>query len=148
MKPLLTRRDFHRGAATAALTAALPSLGSRRSDPPVIRLAVIGPGKRGMNLMRGAFLGDGFQVVAVCDVDANRLDAAKALADERQPGSKCFATTKHEEAMDRAETVERSMQKLKKDVERLEDELEMEQNKSTNLIQIKVRKSANYGKLQ
>ena len=40
---------------------------------------------------------------------------------------------KHEEAMDRAETVERSMQKLKKDVERLEDELEMEQNKSKNL---------------
>lgn len=40
---------------------------------------------------------------------------------------------KHEEALDRAETVERSMQKLKKDVERLEDELEMEQNKSKNL---------------
>ena len=42
-------------------------------------------------------------------------------------------TLKHEEALDRAETVERSMQKLKKDVERLEDELEMEQNKSKNL---------------
>lgn len=40
---------------------------------------------------------------------------------------------KHEEALDRAETVERSMQKLKKDVERLEDELEMEQTKSKNL---------------
>ena len=40
---------------------------------------------------------------------------------------------KHEEALDRAETVERSLQKLKKDVERLEDELEMEQNKSKNL---------------
>ena len=40
---------------------------------------------------------------------------------------------KHEEALDRAETVERSMQKLKRDVERLEDELEMEQNKSKNL---------------
>ena len=40
---------------------------------------------------------------------------------------------KHEEALDRAETLERSMQKLKKDVERLEDELEMEQNKSKNL---------------
>lgn len=101
MTPLLTRRDFHRGAATAALTAALPSFSSRRSDPPVVRLAVIGPGKRGMNLMRGAFLGNGFQVVAVCDVDSNRLDAAKTLADERHPNSKCFATTRHEEAMDR-----------------------------------------------
>ena len=54
-----------------------------------------------MNLMRGAFLGNGFQVVAVCDVDDNRLKAAKALADERQPNSECFATKHHEEAMQR-----------------------------------------------
>ena len=98
-----SRRDFHRGAASAALAATLPTFGSRRSDPPVVRLAVIGPGKRGMNLMRGAFLGNGFQVVAVCDVDKNRLEAAKALADERQPNSKCFATTRHEVAMDRGD---------------------------------------------
>lgn len=100
MKPLLTRRDFHRGAATAALTAALPSFGTLPSEPPIVRLAVIGPGKRGMNLMRGAFLGNGFQVVAVCDVDTNRLEAAKALAEKRQPNTTCFATTSHEEAMD------------------------------------------------
>ncbi len=101
MNPLLSRRDFHRGAASAALAASLPSFGARRDDPPAVRLAVIGPGKRGMNLMRGAFLGNGFQVVAVCDVDKSRLDAAKALADERQPDTDCFATTRHEDAMDR-----------------------------------------------
>ncbi len=101
MNPLLSRRDFHRGAASAALAASLPSFGARRDDPPAVRLAVIGPGKRGMNLMRGAFLGNGFQVVAVCDVDKSRLDAAKQLADKRQPDTDCFATTRHEDAMDR-----------------------------------------------
>lgn len=100
MKPLLTRRDFHRGAATAALTAALPSFGTLSNDPPIVRLAVIGPGKRGMNLMRRAFLGNGFQVVAVCDVDKNRLEAAKALAEKQQPNTTCFTTTSHVEAMD------------------------------------------------
>jgi predicted dehydrogenase len=101
MSPLLSRRDFHRGAATAALAASLPSLGAKRDAPPPVRLAVIGPGKRGMNLMRGSFLGDGFEVRAVCDVDQNRLAAAKALADKRQPNTECFATTDHEVAMDR-----------------------------------------------
>ena len=41
--------------------------------------------------------------------------------------------TKYEEAIDRAETAERSNQKLAKDVERLEDDLEAESNKSRNL---------------
>ena len=103
MSPLLSRRDFHRGAATAALAATLPSLGSTDISRPPVRLAVIGPGKRGMNLMRGAFLRDGFQVVTVCDVDANRLAAAKELADARQPNTDCYATTRHEDAMDRAD---------------------------------------------
>ena len=40
---------------------------------------------------------------------------------------------KYEEAIDRAETAERSNQKLAKDVERLEDDLEAESNKSRNL---------------
>ena len=101
--PRLTRRAVHLGAAASALSAstlaAAPALALRRREP--VRVAVIGPGKRGMNLMRNAFLRDGFQVTAVCDVDANRLAAAKALADERQQGSDCFATTRHEEAMDR-----------------------------------------------
>ena len=103
MKHLLSRRDFHRGVASAALASALPSIGSPTNAPPPVRLAVIGPGKRGMNLMRGAFLRDGFEVVAVCDVDQNRLAAAKKLADERQPNSDCYATTRHEDAMDRAD---------------------------------------------
>jgi len=101
MTPHISRRDFHRGAASAALAASLPSFGPRRAEPPIIRLAVIGPGKRGMNLMRGAFLGNGFQVVAVCDVDETRLQDAKALAEKRQKGAQCFGTTRHEEAMDR-----------------------------------------------
>ena len=41
--------------------------------------------------------------------------------------------TKYEEAIDRAETAERSNQKLSKDVERLEDDLEAESKKSRNL---------------
>ena len=92
-----------RPTAPPALAATLPSLGSTDISRPPVRLAVIGPGKRGMNLMRGAFLRDGFQVVAVCDVDANRLAAAKELADARQPNTDCYATTRHEDAMDRAD---------------------------------------------
>ena len=91
MKHLLSRRDFHRGVASAALASALPSINSRPEAPPPVRLAVIGPGKRGMNLMRGAFLRDGFEVVAVCDVDPNRLAAAKKLADNRQPNTLTFS---------------------------------------------------------
>ncbi len=103
MTPPLTRRAFHLGAAASALSAWSPALALGRQDPSPVRVAVVGPGKRGMNLMRNAFLGGGFQVTAVCDVDANRLAAAKALAEERQPGTDCFATTRHEEAMDRAD---------------------------------------------
>ncbi len=96
-----TRRSFALGSAALAAHVALP-LRSRQDAPgqAPVRLAVIGPGKRGMNLMRGAFLRESFQVTAVCEVDANRLAAAKALADERQGGD-CFATVRHEEVLTR-----------------------------------------------
>ena len=101
MTNLFSRRDFHRGATAAALASSLPSIEVFDATRPPVRVAVIGPGKRGMNLMRGAFLSNGFEVVAVCDVDKTRLDDAKKLADKRQPGKDCYATTRHEDAMNR-----------------------------------------------
>ena len=101
MTNLFSRRDFHRGATAAALASSLPSIEVFDTTRPPVRVAVIGPGKRGMNLMRGAFLGNGFEVVTVCDVDKTRLDDAKKLADKRQPGKDCYATTRHEDAMNR-----------------------------------------------
>lgn len=94
-----TRRDVCRSSAALALGAVLRPPARALGREPV-RVAVVGPGKRGMNLMRGAFLGEDFAVTAVCDVDTTRLEAAKALADERQGGD-CFATQRHEEAIAR-----------------------------------------------
>lgn len=92
-----TRRAFTAGAAALTARAAFPL---RHPDPEPVRVAVIGFGIRGRNMMRGAFLRDGFQVTAVCDVDSSRLAAAKQLADERQGGS-CFATKVHDEVLTR-----------------------------------------------
>ena len=69
-------------AASLAVPALAPGALARMRTNEKITLGLIGMGIRGRNMLRRYWLAnEGFQVVAVCDVDKNRLDAAKELAD-------------------------------------------------------------------
>src|SRR5437764_11662997 len=92
----VTRRSFLKRAATAAL---LPTIvpasalgrGGRTAPSNRIVLGHIGVGGQGMQhvvggiwTQAGGMTGrDDVQVVAVCDVNARRRDAAKAAVDQR-----------------------------------------------------------------
>jgi len=84
-----TRRDFLKtaGAAVAApyvITSAALGAGDRRAASERITTALIGSGSRGQQIMAG-----GDQVVAVCDVDANRREQAKATIDKAAGNRDC-----------------------------------------------------------
>lgn len=89
----LSRRDFLRRTAIAGVPLLLP----RRlfgADAPSRKTTVglIGMGRQMMNANLPAFLAiDTCRVVAVCDVDAWRLAAAKKKVDEAQGDSGCAA---------------------------------------------------------
>ena len=87
------RRQFVAAAAIAAPSIWVnPRAWRRRSVPPSerITLGVIGMGIRGRNLLRGAFLpNEGFQVLAVCDVDSTRRKDAKTRVDEHYEDEDC-----------------------------------------------------------
>src|ERR1051325_2976819 len=99
----LTRRSFLRQAAgTLLLPAIVPAsaLGRGRTAPSNrIVLGHIGVGGQGMQhvvggiwTQAGGMTGrDDVQVVAVCDVNARRRDAAKAAVDQRYGNSDCAA---------------------------------------------------------
>src|SRR5262245_12238314 len=80
----LSRRDFTRAAlATPFLTAPLLAEEKKRSPNDRINLAFIGVGTMGRGHL-GGFLGSKeVQVVAVCDVVAERRDDAKKRVEER-----------------------------------------------------------------
>ncbi|MCZ2146581.1 MAG: Gfo/Idh/MocA family oxidoreductase [Bryobacterales bacterium] len=73
-----TRRSFLTSAALAA-PALLPA------QPPndAVRVAVIGVGNRGAYLLRHVLNVPGIRIVALCDLDAERLQAAEKAASER-----------------------------------------------------------------
>jgi predicted dehydrogenase len=83
-----TRRSFIKTAVLGGVGAvALPTLLHSRiwaaEPPPTSRLTVgfIGMGKQSRGLLR-QFLGQGTQVVAVCDVDTTRREDARATVDK------------------------------------------------------------------
>ena len=105
--PAPSRREF---VAAAALTPALwTRTGSFRQDPAAvpanerITLGVIGAGGiRGRNLLRGSFLpNEGFQVIAVCDVDTARREDAKRLVDEHYENEDCSTYVDYHELLAR-----------------------------------------------
>ena len=68
-------------------------------------MGFIGLGTQGRGLMRG-FLGLGTEVLAVCDVDANRRNDARRIADKRyanegRPAAKCDAYNDFRKIIDR-----------------------------------------------
>ncbi|MBL8222918.1 MAG: Gfo/Idh/MocA family oxidoreductase, partial [Bryobacterales bacterium] len=71
-----TRRDFlNSGAALAA-----PAFLSAQSPNDAVRVAVIGVGNRGAYLLRHILNVPKVQIVALCDLDAERLAAAAKAA--------------------------------------------------------------------
>lgn len=80
-----SRRTFLQRAAASAFAAPwiLPSRIWAAETAPSERLTMgfIGMGKQNKGLL-GGFLGSGVQVLAVCDVDTNRREAAKKRVDE------------------------------------------------------------------
>jgi predicted dehydrogenase len=87
----LTRRRFIKSSLLGAGALTLPNLlpGHVRAaeTPPNSRLTVgfIGMGRQSGGLL-GSFLGQGAQVLAVCDVDTTRREAAKQRVDEFYQG--------------------------------------------------------------
>lgn len=72
-----SRRDFLKGAAGAGLTTlAAASFSHAADDPRPIPLGVIGTGGMGMNHVRMLAQRKDARIVAVCDVDQTRLQAA------------------------------------------------------------------------
>lgn len=104
-----SRRRFLKQAAASAAAAplVLPSHVWAAETKPNSRLTMgfIGMGTQNRGLL-GGFLGQDTQVLAVCDVDATRRQAAKERVDEfyaRQPGRKgaCAAANDFREITDR-----------------------------------------------
>ncbi len=111
MKTKDTRRDFIRKSAsvlTGAVVAPwiIPSsaLGLGGQTPPSGRIVmgVIGTGSQGMSNMRSFIdLKDQVRFVALCDVDAKRLAAAKALVDRTNGSDDCRTYRDFREFMDK-----------------------------------------------
>ncbi len=87
----ISRRRFiaHAGVGLAGAVAAptlVPgsAMGAGHSVPPSqrINLGVIGVGKQGYYLLRGFLHQAGTQIVAVCDVDENKLNRARAYVEK------------------------------------------------------------------
>lgn len=95
----IKRRQFLKHAATAAGALALPSIipaSARGADGAIapsnrIVMASIGTGNMGTGDLRDFLTFPEVQVVAVCDVDGERLARAKALVDEAYGASSCKA---------------------------------------------------------
>ncbi|MBI5834768.1 MAG: Gfo/Idh/MocA family oxidoreductase [Armatimonadetes bacterium] len=89
-----SRRDFLKRAAGAAVAAPfiMPSRSWAQGTGPngKLTMAFIGVGIQGRGLM-GGFLSQDTHVVAVCDVDTTRRDAAKKRVDEKYQNTDCAA---------------------------------------------------------
>src|SRR5882757_7312125 len=70
---MYSRRDLIKTAV------AMPALLAAQSPNDIIRVAVIGVGNRGSYLLRTLLKIPGIRVIAICDLDAERLAAAAAV---------------------------------------------------------------------
>lgn len=92
----LSRRQFLRRASAAAAVAGFPTILPSRlfgalAPSNRITMAGIGLGGQGTSNMRSFLNHEQVQWLAVCDVDARRLEAAKQLVDEHNGNSDCAA---------------------------------------------------------
>ena len=104
----ITRRGFLRGAAgTCALPSIVPAfaLGQGGTEAPSnrITMACIGVGGRGKENLR-SFLGhQNCRIVAVCDVNANRVEEAKKTVNDRYGSVDCVAYRDYRELLARGD---------------------------------------------
>ena len=98
----LTRRGFA-AAAGAPLIVPASALGMGGATPPSDRIAVaaIGMGNRNRRNIQVFLAREDVRVVAVCDLFADRLEAARDLVDSHYGNADCAATRFHEEVLER-----------------------------------------------
>ena len=85
---IISRRDFLKSSALAAAGLALPTIvpsSALAANAPSNRITIgcIGVGRMGLGDMREIMGFDQAQVVAVCDVDANRVKYAQKLVEKK-----------------------------------------------------------------
>ncbi|EIJ39593.1 putative dehydrogenase [Galbibacter orientalis DSM 19592] len=89
-----SRRDFIRKSAVVGAGISLApnlSFGYASSKNEKLKLAFIGVGLRGTNHLNNALLRDDVEVVAICDVDPNRIDiATKKITEAGQKKPQVF----------------------------------------------------------
>src|SRR5882672_7191179 len=73
---MLSRRDVLK------TTLAMPALLQAQSPNDTVRVAVIGVGNRGSYDLKSVLKVPGVKVVALCDIDAEHLNAAKEIVSE------------------------------------------------------------------
>ena len=72
----IRRRQFIQSAAVAGTLAATPAIHARKNKAKRYRTALIGSGWWGMNILKEALAADNVKVVALCDVDSDKLELA------------------------------------------------------------------------
>ena len=99
---LSTRRGFAKAAA-APLVLPASTLGLGGATPPSDRIALagIGMGSRNRRNIQEFLKPEDTQVVAVCDLFADRRRQAKDLVDKHYGNGDCTATRFHEEVLER-----------------------------------------------
>jgi predicted dehydrogenase len=109
MKTNASRRKFIKTSSAVALPFILPSRVWSADVKPgdTITMGFIGMGRQSRGLLSNFIRQDGIRIVAVCDVDSNRREAAKKTVDDhykkQQPDvtSDCAAYNRFEEIMER-----------------------------------------------
>lgn len=72
----IKRRNFMQAAAVAGTLAATPAIHARKNKDKRYRTALIGSGWWGMNILKEALAAENIKVVALCDVDRDKLELA------------------------------------------------------------------------
>ena len=94
-----SRREFLQASASAAGGLALSAATSQAAEPPKLRLGVIGVGWYGMVDAKAALKVGGVEVVSVCDVDSEHLNAAADNIEKLQ-GKRPQTFKNYEELLD------------------------------------------------
>ncbi|HUF63065.1 MAG TPA: Gfo/Idh/MocA family oxidoreductase [Verrucomicrobiales bacterium] len=84
--PPLTRRSFLRSSSAAALPLVLPAPGKAKPANSRLQHACIGADGQGWSDLENLASHPGLEVVALCDVDASRIERAR----ERFPQARCY----------------------------------------------------------
>lgn len=72
----IKRRHFIQSAAAVGTLAATPAIHARKNKAKRYRTALIGSGWWGMNILKEALAAENIQVVALCDVDRDKVELA------------------------------------------------------------------------